>query len=66
MTAKKVAEWALENGQTMSLCGNDAGATIVMIAALGAIARVNNQITDTQLDRLDEITLRAAKWRSRK
>lgn len=66
MTAKRLAEFALENGQTMSLCGNDLGASVVMIAALGLIAKANNHISDADADRFDELTLRCAKWRAKR
>lgn len=65
MTAKRLAEAALENGQTMSLCGNDLGASVVMIAALNLISKANNTITDDAVDRYDKLTMRVAKWRGK-
>ena len=66
MTAHMLAVGALEIGQTMSLCGNDSGAAIVMISALGLIAKYHNSIPDTAIDRFDEMTLRVANWSQKK
>jgi hypothetical protein len=44
MTAKRVAEWALEESQTQALIGEHLQMLRVLIEALGLIARFGNQI----------------------
>ncbi len=44
MTAKKLAERALEIGQTQSLCGDDFKAFRTLVEALGLIAKYGNTI----------------------
>jgi hypothetical protein len=46
MTAKRVAEWALENAQTQFLIGEDIAGMRVLLRALGLIARFGNSIPE--------------------